>query len=265
MNGLNQIKWRVLSGKTDSRSPCTDIHRALLMSVSEGKSPPTILVHRWPNETMSFPRRKSIQPLVETNIARVERTSGGKPLYHHPSDPTYCIVAPFRLFLEFAGASKVETAPLYRICLEWQVDALNRMGIRANLTKEKGEESDACMLDRSTPHNDVYVNGKKISGNAMDSRKGVFMLHGSIFYDSDINRIASVYSSFGMQKQPQDIADSITWIRRELPLDKQSSISSDEATDRLRESLIKDKDYFEGELTEYEMDLIKEKNALVSK
>jgi len=253
------MKWRVLPGvRKDDGATCMAIDRALLTSVSEGRSPPTIRVYRWSRETVSFARGRIMRPLVETGVDLAQRPSGGKALYHHPDDLTYCIVAPLKDFLEsYAGVSRIDLAKLYSTCLGWQVSALRRMSIDARIADEKGDPSDACLLDRSTPHNDVLVEGKKVSGNAVDTWKGAFMLHGSVFYDPDPERIAMVYAGLGIRKNPREIDGSITGIRR------WSSVSSDDAIGILLESLKEGKECDESDLSSYESYLVK--SALILK
>lgn len=251
----DRMKWRVLPIRKDDGAMCMAIDKALITSVSEGRSPPTIRVYQWAKETISFAKgtkNKVSSPLAETLIDNVERPSGGKALYHHPDDPTYCIVAPWKEFLtSYSEFNGINVTNLYRICLSWEVSALDRMGIYAVHSEDQKVPSDSCLIDRGR-HN-VVIGGKKISGSAMADMKGAFLIHGSIFYNMNLAKVISAYSDFGIQMKREDLEQSATWIR------EYSRISSDDAIKTLLNALVAEKDYNEGELTPYELELINEK------
>lgn len=69
------------------------------------------------------------------------------------------------------------------------------------------------------PINDVVVDNKKISGNAMTRRDGKTLQHGTLLLDFDIKemlRITNIPKEKYMDKQIQSIEQGMTWMDREL-------------------------------------------------
>ncbi len=69
------------------------------------------------------------------------------------------------------------------------------------------------------PINDVTVDNKKISGNAMTRRDNKTLQHGTLLLDFDIKemlRISNIPKEKYMDKQIQSIEQGMTWMDREL-------------------------------------------------
>lgn len=69
------------------------------------------------------------------------------------------------------------------------------------------------------PINDVVVDNKKISGNAMTRRDGKTLQHGTLLLDFDIKemlRILNIPKEKYMDKQIKSIEQGMTWMDREL-------------------------------------------------
>ncbi|WP_040929050.1 lipoate--protein ligase family protein, partial [Nosocomiicoccus massiliensis] len=99
----------------------------------------------------------------ENGIKVVRRVSGGGAVYHDKNNLNFSFVTEddgnsFHNFKKF-------TQPI--------VDVLNDLGVPAELVGR----------------NDIEVNGKKISGNAMVSIKGRMFSHGTIMLDSDLEAV----------------------------------------------------------------------------
>ncbi len=104
------------------------------------------------------------QPYVDENdIKIVRRMSGGGAVYHDLGNFSFCYIkdddGSFRDFKAF-------TQPV--------VEALHKMGATT-----------AELLGR----NDLLVDGKKFSGNAMYAKKGRMTAHGTILFDSDLDEV----------------------------------------------------------------------------
>ncbi|MGX7109017.1 lipoate--protein ligase [Facklamia miroungae] len=99
----------------------------------------------------------------EHNIRVVRRMSGGGAVYHDLGNFSFCFIkdddGSFRDFKAF-------TQPV--------IDALHKMGA-----------SSAELLGR----NDLLVDGKKFSGNAMYAKRGRMTAHGTILFDSDLDEV----------------------------------------------------------------------------
>ncbi|AMB99912.1 lipoate--protein ligase [Aerococcus urinaehominis] len=104
------------------------------------------------------------QPYVEANdIKVVRRMSGGGAVYHDRGNFSFCFIkdgdGSFRDFESF-------TKPV--------IDALHKMGA-----------TEARLEGR----NDLLINGKKFSGNAMYARDGRMTAHGTILFDADLDEV----------------------------------------------------------------------------
>ncbi len=103
---------------------------------------------------------------VEANgIHVVRRLSGGGAVYHDLGNLNFSFIAKdegdsFRNFAKF-------TKPV--------TDALRRLGVEAELSGR----------------NDIQVGERKISGNAQFATKGRMFSHGTLLFDSDMERVAS--------------------------------------------------------------------------
>lgn len=106
------------------------------------------------------------QPYVEANDVRVvRRMSGGGAVYHDLGNFSFCFIkdddGSFRDFASF-------TQPV--------IEALHKMGA-----------SGAELQGR----NDLLINGKKFSGNAMYAKDGRMTAHGTILFDSDLEEVTN--------------------------------------------------------------------------
>ena len=104
------------------------------------------------------------QPYIEENgIQVVRRMSGGGAVYHDLGNFSFCFIkdddGSFRDFKSF-------TEPV--------IAALHTMGA-----------SGAELLGR----NDLLIDGKKFSGNAMYSKNGRMSAHGTILFDADLDEV----------------------------------------------------------------------------
>lgn len=99
----------------------------------------------------------------ENNIRVVRRMSGGGAVYHDRGNFSFCFIkdddGSFRDFKKF-------TQPV--------IQALHKMG--ATTAELQGR-------------NDLLVDGKKFSGNAMYAKKGRMTAHGTILFDADLDEV----------------------------------------------------------------------------
>ncbi|MBG9988728.1 lipoate--protein ligase [Aerococcaceae bacterium DSM 111176] len=104
------------------------------------------------------------QPYIEENgIQVVRRMSGGGAVYHDLGNFSFCFIkdddGSFRDFKSF-------TEPV--------IQALHTMGA-----------TEAELLGR----NDLLIDGKKFSGNAMYAKNGRMTAHGTILFDADLDEV----------------------------------------------------------------------------
>ena len=109
--------------------------------------------------------------LESNGITLARRVTGGGAVYHDLQNLNYT----------FIGRS-VDTAPF--------VEALRSVGVPAEVTGR----------------NDVFVDGRKISGYAKRVWKDRTMVHGTLMYDVDIDTLSSVLSVPGSKMEVKGIA-----------------------------------------------------------
>ncbi|TFJ93550.1 lipoate--protein ligase [Lentibacillus salicampi] len=122
---------------------------------------PSIIVGRNQNSVEEI----NTEYVDENGIKVVRRLSGGGAVYHDEQNLNFSFITKddgdsFQDFAKF-------TQPI--------VDALNKLGVPAEM---KGR-------------NDLAVEGRKISGNAMFSTKGRMFSHGTLMLDSEIENVVS--------------------------------------------------------------------------
>jgi len=103
----------------------------------------------------------------EYNVEVVRRFTGGGAVYHDLGNINYAIVT--------SGVGR-DLAYVFKYLINGLVYALNKIGLEARLENI----------------NDVVVGSYKISGTAASLRWGVYFLHGSILFNTDLNLLYSV-------------------------------------------------------------------------
>lgn len=101
--------------------------------------------------------------IQKNNINLVRRNSGGGTVFHDLGNLNYTFITDYRADT-FAG---------YDQFLDPVISFLNGMGVKAT-------KRNAC---------DIVVGDKKISGNAQTIRKNRVLHHGTLLFDSDLNRL----------------------------------------------------------------------------
>jgi lipoate-protein ligase A len=127
----------------------------LLLYVNE----PSIIIGRYQNALEEINRAY----VEEHGIQVVRRLSGGGAVYHDRGNLCFSLIT--RGGKEDALNFKKFTAPV--------IHALVEMGIPAELGSR----------------NDILVEGRKISGNAIYSTKAGILCHGTLLFDTDLSRL----------------------------------------------------------------------------
>jgi lipoyltransferase/lipoate-protein ligase len=164
------------------------IDEAILDGLREGTSPPTIRFYGWDPSAVSIGRFQGLE--YEVNLAAcraagvdvVRRITGGGAVYHdRDGEVTYSILGPANLFPERIPDS-------YRSICDDVVNALRLLGIPAEFS----------------PINDIMVEGRKISGNAQTRKSGLFLQHGTVLYQVDVEKMFALLSV-----SPEKISDKL--------------------------------------------------------
>lgn len=169
-------EFRLLETGFHSAAFNMGLDEALLRSVAEGKSLPTLRFYGWTPAAVSIGYFQGLEEEVDSAACRaagidvVRRITGGGAVFHH-HEVTYSIVLP--LDHPLARRNILES---YRLLLGGIVEGLSLLGIRAEFA----------------PINDIVTGGKKISGNAQTRKLGCILQHGTIILDVDVDQMFTV-------------------------------------------------------------------------
>jgi lipoate-protein ligase A len=184
--------WRFLPIETRNGYWNMALDEAILKAVTEKKSPNTLRFFKWDPSTINIGRNQSLSDEVDVKIAKekgfniVRRITGGGAIFHDKDrEITYSITCPLN-FLKNLNAVKV--LEQFEIITQGIIHGLTFYG----LEPEKGVIH--CPA--------LFLDGKKISGNAQIRKKGHLLQHGTILLDIDPELMYSVL------KTPQGVSKS---------------------------------------------------------
>jgi len=115
----------------------------------------------------------------EKNIQVVRRLSGGGTVYHDLGN----------LNFSFITSYDGKNFHNYRKFVQPIVNALNNMGVSAELSSR----------------NDIFVEGRKISGNAQFAQKGRMLSHGTLLLNANLNKVVNSLNVSGVNIQSKSI------------------------------------------------------------
>jgi lipoate-protein ligase A len=169
-------QWRLL--KTEGNTAFTNmaIDRAVLVSNSEGKVPPTVRFFTWSPPAISIGYFQSLKEEVDLEacdrlgVNYVRRITGGGAVFHD-EELTYSIVIPE----SHSEIPKNIMESYGRIC-----------GALIKGLKQLDIES------KYVPINDIIVDKRKISGNAQTRKMKTVLQHGTILTDVDVEKMFSL-------------------------------------------------------------------------
>ena len=188
------------------------IDEAIMISMKEGNSRPTLRLYRWNPSAVSIGTFQSMLDEVDVEFCKkngidsIRRMTGGGAVFHdYEGEVTYSIIIP-------KGHRLVPNDILesYELLCSGIVKALEHLGIEGEFK----------------PINDVNVGGKKVSGNAMTRRHGCVLQHGTTLLDLDVTlmfTILKVPLEKISDKMISDVKERVTSIRDLLDRDVQIS------------------------------------------
>ena len=219
------MKWRIIEQETYNAAMNMAIDHAIYESVANERELPTIRFYKWVPSSISLgayqnPKEINLDACKKYKIGVVRRMTGGRAVFHDKVDFTYSIIAPIRIF-------KYSIENAYKQICSWIIDALNELGINANLENK----------------NDIVIYDKKISGNAAKlMNKGVYLQHGTLVYDVDFEVMPTILNI------PQDILKE-----KVASILQYKNISQEEVYEELKSNFTKDKDFKIEELSKFEL------------
>ena len=134
------------------------------------------------------------------------------------------------------GAFPKNILESYKVICGWVIAGLGNLGIKADFA----------------PINDILVEGKKISGNAQARKNGVLLQHGTVLYNTNIERMFSV-----LKISPEKISDKMIQSAEErvTRVVDHSSTTPDGLYKALLMGFVDGKDYEFGQLNKDEADV----------
>jgi len=217
-------KWRYLD--TGFLSGCENmaIDEAVFLSCQQGKSLPTIRLYGWTPPAVSLGYFQKADNAINFEACKrrgvdvVKRLSGGRAVLHD-KELTYSLICaegtpPF-------GKTILETYKTISMCLIRALKNLN-LDVKWVTSKEKHSSfrhlNDKTVSCFSSPSwYEITVEGKKICGSAQKRGGGIWMQHGAILLEHDVEMLADVLKS-GKSKQEfmDEIFSSTTSINNHL-------------------------------------------------
>lgn len=179
------MTWRLLSSPVAHGAWNMAVDEAVMLSIADGASPPTLRLYGWSPGCYSIGRFQRASDLTgeartAPGVSWVRRPTGGRALYHG-LELTYSVVASLS-DEHVAGAvpqSCCKIAEALAAGLRTQgVDAC--LAPRADPVRLRGNPS--C-FDNPSAH-ELLHQGRKLVGSAQLRHRGVLLQHGSILLDS---------------------------------------------------------------------------------
>lgn len=194
--GLEQAgdNWRLVITEPATGAMNMAIDEAIMISVSQGQSPPTIRFYQWSPPAISLGYFQSLakevdkQACQQAGVDVVRRLTGGRAVLHN-REFTYSLIAP-----EHQPKVAGNVLQSYLAISKGLLQGLAKLGVEAELTPggtpNQPANSAAC-FDAPSWY-ELVVGGKKLVGSAQTRRNGCLLQHGSIPLQLDPDLLFSV-------------------------------------------------------------------------
>ena len=176
MASNSKTKWRYIPFGIYSGPKNMAIDETLLNSVINGNSPNTIRFYQWIPSTASIGMHQSYSAEIDENAAKsqkvdvVRRISGGGAVLHESlGEITYAVICRLEDLPKIEKTQHIfdeSISKRYKVILEALACGIEELGMSINIGKIH------CPA--------LFIDGKKISGNAQIIRKNVLLQHGTI-------------------------------------------------------------------------------------
>lgn len=168
------------------------LDEAICESVRNKKSGVCIRFYSWNPNAISIghfqglTNEVNLEECEKQGVSVVRRRTGGGAVYHdREGEITYSVIGPEEFFPDDLEES-------YKFVCEPIINALKKIGIDAVFK----------------PVNDLLVDDKKISGNAQTRKKGVFLQHGTILVNVNVEKMFSLLKA-GQSKTAEKLIQSV--------------------------------------------------------
>ncbi|MFH1515864.1 MAG: lipoate--protein ligase family protein [bacterium] len=151
------------------------LEELMLKDVVSGKMPP--VVRTWSNPkcvimgiSRSIREDLNVENILSDKIPIARRITGGGTVYHDDSTMSYSFFFPWEVLSSTADRMRSSTESI-KPFLDIIINALGQVGIEGY----------------AQGISDIFVKGKKVSGNAQKRTKGGILHHGTILLKADLN------------------------------------------------------------------------------
>lgn len=188
-----RAQWRLLYTPPADGATNMAIDEAIMLSVADGTSLPTLRFYTWSPPCLSLGYAQDPQEVIDLEACRtlgytwVRRPTGGRAVLHI-DELTYSITAPQSDPRMHGGI-----LPSYKRISAGLIAGLRRLNILAEQVPHRPNHpspSAACFEVPS--YYEIAVDGRKLIGSAQTRRRGVVLQHGSLPLYGDVARIVDV-------------------------------------------------------------------------
>jgi lipoyl(octanoyl) transferase len=187
--------WRLLKTPASSAAYNMALDEALLLSVAQKKSLPTLRLYSWKVPSLSLGYAQPVLDVDQTELARqnwqmVRRPTGGKAILH-TDELTYSITA--SLDEPLVAGSLLESYQRISQALQKALQLLGTPTSAENKPDHPPAHSKKEPVCFQTPSDyEITWNGKKLIGSAQARKMGGVLQHGSLPLQGDLSRITRV-------------------------------------------------------------------------
>lgn len=220
---MSQSTYRYINTGIQDAALNMALDEAILTHYLHGEVPPTLRVFRWSQPAISLGRFQHVEREIDLErcqqqgIALVRRPTGGRAVYHR-DEFTYSIVIGRR---EGVPAGVVAA---YAYLCQGIIAALQRLGIRAELSDERVSKHPSAACFASSTQADLTSNGFKLVGSAQVWKEDALLQQGSLPLDDraaeffDLLRFPDAQARMEALEQYQEkttplhtFASAVTW------------------------------------------------------
>jgi lipoate-protein ligase A len=218
--------WRFLKDIDRTGAYHMAVDTALLESVGEGSSPPTLRAYTWRPHAVSLGRgqRRTLKLAPEkcrrAGVDVVVRPSGGRAVLHG-DDVTYAAVFPTN---RGAGEGVAQT---YRRLAAVLTSALGLLGVKTDLSDSRASGGPGAALPcfTSAARDEILHRGRKLVGSAQRRTRGAVLQHGAILTGGNQGDLADLLSGDGGSDEVRrDLAERTITLEeilgRRMPFDE---------------------------------------------
>jgi lipoate-protein ligase A len=187
-------RWRLIKSPPATGVENMALDEAILISVAEGESPPTLRLYAWEPPCLSIGYAQPVTDADQNMLHNlgwdlVRRPTGGRAILH-TDELTYAIIASNK----DAHVSGGVLESYHRIS-RGLVAALSLLGMSVEVQPElpvpEEQRSNPVCFQVPSAY-EITVDGRKLIGSAQVRRRGGVLQHGSLPLRGDITRICQV-------------------------------------------------------------------------